>query len=820
MSAFLVLSGLFLALEFVWPPLLTAFASPTPGSTPQPEDVARAGVSVVRLVTTYSIEGPKPSTLQCTGLGVLVGSWPAQPSNPTEFNAWILTDGNLVNTKKLTCTQTILDGKLSSLTILLSNSYSTISKDATLPFEVAQTKIECRDDACATGPALVGFHSTVPLPYIDVAGQGENTTSPASIRLTKSLSSPSSIVSSTLNADPCSLPASAQECLVPEHGLVSGGGSQPEAGESLVTAQGNLAGMHLNSVNLLGLPDIQLFLMAKLPKGSSPNLVRDNWNKGITALYSNDSVTAAKAFQNAAAANPQFQGAQNEAQAATVKSTPTTTAATPTSVASGEFTLPGTNISFSSKVPLWQLGLGFAVVVLLLLLLLIVRMRGNRARQRIRNEEYAEAERKASVDARRIAEMEATQQRWSQPVPAVPTQSAPPPMGARLPLPADSRSGPLALPEIACPQCGAMVPRGSNFCTNCRLQLSPSESGLHLRLPPHITAALPPARSLDEQPTIEMAPGGVSNGTADATTQLNLPYGDAETYKVHQLQGHKLGLLVAARSDPGIKRKFKPNEDSLFAAQGTRNGQVVPQQFGLFVIADGMGGHANGQDASRMAIQTIVDYMLPRLVKNGEAQPPDFKQLLVEGVQQANQAVHQHNMEQRGDSGTTVTAALVVDTTAYVVNVGDSRTYLYRPGKGLAKVTNDHSVVASLVEAGIIKPDDIYTHPKRNQIYRSLGEKPAVEVDSFVVPLQEGDKLLLCSDGLWDMVRDPQIEEVVKSAVPDLALTGEALIKAALDGGGEDNVSVIVVQASETARQSGKSFQLVYKPDSVQMPQL
>ena len=105
--------------------------------------------------------------------------------------------------------------------------------------------------------------------------------------------------------------------------------------------------------------------------------------------------------------------------------------------------------------------------------------------------------------------------------------------------------------------------------------------------------------------------------------------------------------------------------------------------------------------------------------------------------------------------------------------------------------------MASLVEAGIIKPDDIYTHPKRNQIYRSLGEKPVVNADFFSrYPLNPGDKLLLCSDGLWDMVRDPAIEQVL-SAVPDPSQTGNALIKAALDGGGEDNVSVIVVSITE-----------------------
>jgi serine/threonine protein phosphatase PrpC len=139
----------------------------------------------------------------------------------------------------------------------------------------------------------------------------------------------------------------------------------------------------------------------------------------------------------------------------------------------------------------------------------------------------------------------------------------------------------------------------------------------------------------------------------------------------------------------------------------------------------------------------------------------------------------------------------------------------------LQKITRDHSVVASLVDAGIIQPDDIYTHPKRNQIYRSLGEKPVVEVDSFQIPLQAGDKLLLCSDGLWDMVRDPEIQHVMSSPAPDPNMTGSALIKAALDSGGEDNVSVIVVSITETSNHTGiTGIQLLAKPDSVTVPEI
>src|SRR5215467_10468405 len=132
---------------------------------------------------------------------------------------------------------------------------------------------------------------------------------------------------------------------------------------------------------------------------------------------------------------------------------------------------------------------------------------------------------------------------------------------------------------------------------------------------------------------------------------ITLPYG------IEQLQSHNLSLAVGYLTDPGIKRKHKPNEDSLFAMQGTETYNSLPQEFGLFVVADGMGGHTNGQDASRLAIQTIIDYILPRISENKQVGSEAFSKLLRDGVQCANQAVHQRNLEERADMGTTMTAA-------------------------------------------------------------------------------------------------------------------------------------------------------------------
>jgi serine/threonine protein phosphatase PrpC len=250
-------------------------------------------------------------------------------------------------------------------------------------------------------------------------------------------------------------------------------------------------------------------------------------------------------------------------------------------------------------------------------------------------------------------------------------------------------------------------------------------------------------------------------------------------------------LLVGTGLNTGIKRKGKPNEDSLLAFEKIRASETGTKPVGLFVVADGMGGHKNGQEASQLVTRILRERLLPAL----EQGPVDeiFSELLVEGIHHANLALYQRNREQHGDMGTTLTAALIFGYTAYVANVGDSRTYLYRDNPGLSQITRDHSTVAQLVEAGAITRDEVYTHPKRNVIYRSLGRQASEDIDSFTVPLKNGDILLLCSDGLWEMVRDQEIEMIIRASYPYPSQISTMLIQAALNRGGKDNISVVVV---------------------------
>ncbi len=263
-----------------------------------------------------------------------------------------------------------------------------------------------------------------------------------------------------------------------------------------------------------------------------------------------------------------------------------------------------------------------------------------------------------------------------------------------------------------------------------------------------------------------------------------------------------LHLVVASDSDAGDVRRSEPNEDSTLILQLQRVHESVSSPVGIFIVADGMGGHDAGQLASHMAIGTIAERLVRELIMppltaektEAEASLQDedsLVELLHGSVEDANTAICQANQRNDTDMGSTITGFMIAGDLAYIFNVGDSRTYMQRDGK-LYQLTNDHSLVGQLVAGGLIEPDDVYTHPQRSQIYRSLGDKLNVQIDIFKQQITPGDILLSCSDGLWEMVRNPQITEILNNA-PDPQTACARLIEAANTNGGEDNVSAVVV---------------------------
>jgi serine/threonine protein phosphatase PrpC/rRNA maturation endonuclease Nob1 len=329
--------------------------------------------------------------------------------------------------------------------------------------------------------------------------------------------------------------------------------------------------------------------------------------------------------------------------------------------------------------------------------------------------------------------------------------------------------------------------QGDEFCMSCGAELLNAPYTLHEY----------PAKASPE------ADARVLHGTI-----VNTFIDHGHTYVIEQQQVAQnafpdgVRLEAATHSDAGDIRRSEPNEDSTLVLMLQRVHESISEPMGVFIVADGLGGHDNGQVASRMTIALIAERMARELLagplaseKAGESAKPfdedEYIALLKGAVEDANTALCQVNERDKTDMGSTITGFMIVGDHAYIINVGDSRTYMLRGGQ-LYKLTNDHSLVEQLVAGGLIEPDDVYTHPQRSQIFRSLGDKLNVQIDVFKQQLQPGDIMLSCSDGLWEMVRNPQIESMLSTA-PDPQTASAQLIDAANANGGEDNISAVVV---------------------------
>jgi serine/threonine protein phosphatase PrpC len=256
-----------------------------------------------------------------------------------------------------------------------------------------------------------------------------------------------------------------------------------------------------------------------------------------------------------------------------------------------------------------------------------------------------------------------------------------------------------------------------------------------------------------------------------------------------------LHLRVGYASDSGMVRDL--DEDSLLVVTGLAMVEGITQpSLGLFAVADGMGGHENGQVASRRVIQVLSELLMPRLFAptlSGETILPETSKGQVrDAIQEANRRLTLEAREADSDMGSTLTLAWVRDGTTLIANVGDSRTYLWHGG-ALDQVTQDHSMVALQIAEEKIDKNAIYTHPRRNEIYRVMGDKPDIEVDVFQRDLQPGDRLVLCCDGVWEMIHDEGIEEVLLAYPDNPQAACDEMVKQANTAGGEDNISVIVV---------------------------
>jgi serine/threonine protein phosphatase PrpC len=254
-------------------------------------------------------------------------------------------------------------------------------------------------------------------------------------------------------------------------------------------------------------------------------------------------------------------------------------------------------------------------------------------------------------------------------------------------------------------------------------------------------------------------------------------------------------MKIAYQALTDVGRKRKGNEDSLFVNAEQR----------LFVVADGMGGHAAGEVASKIAVDSINEFVC---LTGGDQEITwpfglddsisyDGNRLKT-SIRYANRKVLDATKEKTEYEGmaTTVAAVLVDGDMANLAHVGDSRVYMVRDGS-LTLLTSDHSWVNEQIQSGIISAEQARSHPLRNVVTRALGGKPDLAVDIQVQKMEPGDVLLLCSDGLTTMIPDEDIVEVVVEAGGDIEKAAKALVAEANSRGGEDNITVLLLKFEE-----------------------
>ncbi|HKV59278.1 MAG TPA: protein kinase [Ktedonobacteraceae bacterium] len=279
-------------------------------------------------------------------------------------------------------------------------------------------------------------------------------------------------------------------------------------------------------------------------------------------------------------------------------------------------------------------------------------------------------------------------------------------------------------------------------------------------------------------------------------------------------------------SDTGRRSIAEDNEDMLLIAQGLcANLAPPPRPFGLFAVADGLRGpqgkSAGGHEASRLGVETIADVLLPLLATplpssttwspgpgtsilrnmtltgNIAALPDDIlEQWMHEAMRRANQVIYHCNADYDTNMASTLTLALIHKRQLYITSVGDSRAYHYRAGKGLKRITTDHTLGTGQRDASQFKAEEIYTSRKGKKLYRYLGQAHLTQIDCFQFAVEANDVILLCTDGLWQMLPDERLETLLSEGITqetDAQKLARLLVDEANLAGGEGNVSAIVI---------------------------
>lgn len=240
-------------------------------------------------------------------------------------------------------------------------------------------------------------------------------------------------------------------------------------------------------------------------------------------------------------------------------------------------------------------------------------------------------------------------------------------------------------------------------------------------------------------------------------------------------------LKAWTQTDVGLKRES--NQDTF----------LVDHDLGLYIVADGMGGHKGGEVASALAVETVQQVVKKSFDENEDI---SLKDLILRAYNEASSAIFaksEENSSIRG-MGTTMVMSLVKEGEIYIGNVGDSRAYLVRE-EGIWQITEDHSLINEQIRAGFLTPNDAESFVDKNIITRSVGFESGVDCDVVARELQKGDNILLCSDGLTGMVTDRRIAEILKTSKPSEVVS--LLVNEAKNHGGHDNITVLFLSLSD-----------------------
>ncbi|MCB9112565.1 MAG: serine/threonine-protein phosphatase [Anaerolineales bacterium] len=261
--------------------------------------------------------------------------------------------------------------------------------------------------------------------------------------------------------------------------------------------------------------------------------------------------------------------------------------------------------------------------------------------------------------------------------------------------------------------------------------------------------------------------------------------GQAPKYEIKQ-------LIASVGQSVGKQRDH--NEDSVLALTTTISGSVESVPFGLYVVADGMGGHQFGEVASNAAIRIVGGKIVEKFHSYLYKIPTQsLQESLQEVMEESIMEAHQYIQREAPGSGTTITAALVLGQQVTIGHVGDSRAYAVFPDGRMDPLTRDHSLVKRLEELGHLSKDEVETFPHRNVLIRALGQGETLEADIFTVPFPQSGYLMICSDGLWGVVNEKDVVRIIGES-PNLHRACQAMVEAANAAGGPDNITVILAQ--------------------------